>query len=52
MVINYFLFELRDEIGIVVFMFCEKFIFFDGIFFDDRFIREFGDVSIILNIRE
>jgi hypothetical protein len=52
MVINYPLFEPRDETGIVASMLCEKLILFDGILFDDRSIREFGDVSTISNIRE
>ena len=52
MVINYPLFEPRDETGIVASMLCEKLILFDGILFDDRSILEFGDVSTISNIRE
>jgi hypothetical protein len=44
---NYRSFEPRDETGIAVSMLGKKLILWDGIPFNNRSIREFGDVSTV-----
>ena len=44
---NYRSFEPRDETGIVVSMLGKKLILSDGILFNNRSIRELGDVSTV-----
>ena len=44
---NYRSFEPRDETGIAVSMLGKKLILSDGILFNNRSIRELGDVSTV-----